>query len=243
MTMDAMSTICAMPSHMKLTFGEWLRDTRKEKGLRQVDLARKMGVSRGAVGNWETDMQPPSENNVVELARVLRMDPGEIEAFISRAPRGRPPSESTRPAGRPVGKSGSEVPVKMYGRVPCDAVRWVNPEEEWEPVWIPAEWLRGRSLDDVFAVEASGDCLSSLRIDDGDTLICAWRGSRRPVNGDLVVVRIEDHVTCKRWHWVGSDIELRDGDGNVTHRCKPSGNVHVEGYVLNSFRDYERGRG
>lgn len=37
------------------SFGTMIATLRKEKGMTQLDLARKMGVTDKAVSNWETE--------------------------------------------------------------------------------------------------------------------------------------------------------------------------------------------
>lgn len=238
MAMDAMSTICAMTCHMNVTFGEWLGDERRKRNMKQSELARLLGVGRSAVGNWETDVQPPNDDNLDALAALWRLPVEEVRVRAGKAPTR---EGGLRRAKRP--DLGPEVGVKVYSRIPADAVRWMQPEGDFEPVQVPVGWLRGRSLRDVFAVEVSGDCLLSLKIMDGDVLLCEWKRDRNPIDGDLVIVRIEDEVTCKLWYWVGAQIELRDGYGNVVYQGMPSGNVHVEGFVLRSTRDYDRNPG
>lgn len=45
---------CVVPVAMYLQ----LRAAREAAGLTQIELARRLGVSRGAVGNYETDQRP-----------------------------------------------------------------------------------------------------------------------------------------------------------------------------------------
>lgn len=54
-----------------MTFGERLRDLRKEKGLSQTELAGVMGVTQGAVGHWENDLYCPQFKDVQKLCKAL----------------------------------------------------------------------------------------------------------------------------------------------------------------------------
>jgi len=47
-----------------MTFGEKLRNARKEAGFSQEQLAEKMSVSRSAIAKWETDKGMPDVNNL-----------------------------------------------------------------------------------------------------------------------------------------------------------------------------------
>ncbi len=42
-----------------MTFGEKLKEARKNAGFSQEELADKMSVSRSAVAKWETDITYP----------------------------------------------------------------------------------------------------------------------------------------------------------------------------------------
>lgn len=56
-----------------MTFGEKLRDARKEAGLSQEQLAEKMSVSRSAIAKWETDKGMPDVNNLKTIAKLLNV--------------------------------------------------------------------------------------------------------------------------------------------------------------------------
>ena len=42
-----------------MSFGERLRRRREEKGMTQQQLARQLGISKSAVGNYETGVSMP----------------------------------------------------------------------------------------------------------------------------------------------------------------------------------------
>ena len=54
-----------------MTFGEKLKNARKEAGLSQEQLAEKLSVSRSAVAKWETDNGMPDVNNLKAMASLL----------------------------------------------------------------------------------------------------------------------------------------------------------------------------
>jgi transcriptional regulator with XRE-family HTH domain len=57
-------------------FAERLKALRTEKGLTQVELAVKLGVSKGTVGMWETGKRLPTFETVDEMTSIFdkRMD-------------------------------------------------------------------------------------------------------------------------------------------------------------------------
>ena len=54
-----------------MTFGEKLKEARKEAGLSQEQLAERITVSRSAIAKWETDKGMPDINNLKILSQVL----------------------------------------------------------------------------------------------------------------------------------------------------------------------------
>ncbi len=56
---------------MKFTFGQILREKRRELALSQAELAEKMGVSVQTISRWETDSGMPDISQIVPLARLL----------------------------------------------------------------------------------------------------------------------------------------------------------------------------
>ncbi len=56
-----------------MTFGEKLKEARKNAGLSQEQFAEKMSVSRSAVAKWETDKGMPDVNNLKVMAQLLNV--------------------------------------------------------------------------------------------------------------------------------------------------------------------------
>lgn len=56
---------------MKKTLGTLLAETRKQKGMTQLELAEKMGVTDKAVSKWERDLSCPDVATLPLLAETL----------------------------------------------------------------------------------------------------------------------------------------------------------------------------
>ncbi|WP_084554721.1 helix-turn-helix domain-containing protein [Eubacterium xylanophilum] len=54
-----------------MTFGEKLKEARKEAGLSQEQFAEKMSISRSAVAKWESGRGLPDVNNLKVMAQLL----------------------------------------------------------------------------------------------------------------------------------------------------------------------------
>mgnify|MGYP005812828111 FL=1 len=76
-----------------MTLGEKIKETRKQCGLSQEQLAEKMAVSRSAVAKWEANNGLPDVDNLKALAQLLNvsvdylLDDGEvIDEVVMREP-------------------------------------------------------------------------------------------------------------------------------------------------------------
>ena len=55
----------------KQTFGMMISSLRKEKGMTQLELAEKMGVTDKAVSKWERDLSFPDIKSIPKLAETF----------------------------------------------------------------------------------------------------------------------------------------------------------------------------
>ncbi len=76
-----------------MTFGEKLKEARKNAGFSQEELADKMSVSRSAVAKWETDKGVPDVGNLKAMASLLDVsvdylldDGSSLDLSVTREP-------------------------------------------------------------------------------------------------------------------------------------------------------------
>lgn len=60
------------------TLGIMISELRKEKGMTQLELANKMGVTDKAVSKWERDLSLPDINSIPKLAEILDVSVEEL---------------------------------------------------------------------------------------------------------------------------------------------------------------------
>ena len=63
---------------MNVTLGKRIADLRREKGLKQDELAEKLGVSPQAVSKWENDQTCPDISLLPSLAKILGVSVDEL---------------------------------------------------------------------------------------------------------------------------------------------------------------------
>ena len=57
-----------------MSFGTRLKERRECLGMTQTQLAKLLGVSKGSVGNYETDANSPRTSILYKLFRILQCD-------------------------------------------------------------------------------------------------------------------------------------------------------------------------
>lgn len=76
---------------------------RMERGMRQSDLARELGVTRQTVSRWEQGLMTPSTDRLIDVARVFHMSLDELVNGGPPAPEGveaPPPADGEAPGKR-----------------------------------------------------------------------------------------------------------------------------------------------
>ena len=68
-----------------MSFGERLRCRREELGISRAELAERLGVSRSAIGNYETGVSAPKEEVLLQLFDALGVDPNYLYRDSFRA--------------------------------------------------------------------------------------------------------------------------------------------------------------
>jgi len=58
----------------KMSFGSRLKEKREYLGITQPQLAQMLNVSKGAIGNWETDVNSPRATLLYDLFEILQCD-------------------------------------------------------------------------------------------------------------------------------------------------------------------------
>jgi len=69
-----------------MSFGQRLRERRKELGISQGELAKALGVSLSAISNYENGQNAMREDVLLRLFRVLEIEPNYLyqDAFTGK---------------------------------------------------------------------------------------------------------------------------------------------------------------
>ncbi len=169
-------------------YAERIKNLRKERGLSQDQLAAMLGVSRSAVGMYETGKREPDFEICEAIADIFNVD---MDYLIGRSSIERKMSFSRDiPAGfEPVPKMQK---VPLIGNIACGQP--ITAEENLEG-YVDAPAMK--QID--FALTCHGDSMIDAGIHDGD--IVYIRKQPEVENGQIAAVRIGNEATLKRVYY------------------------------------------
>jgi transcriptional regulator with XRE-family HTH domain len=135
-----------------IVLGKIIRDARLKLRLSQQQLAERVGVTKGAISQWETGIGFPSRTNARALAKELGIDQRELEARLSSGlnlldalPSGREIPITVR--NRTKSKRNTPNPARSEAMLPVD-------------VDIPMDSIAAAVADDSMSPDYQrGDCV------------------------------------------------------------------------------------
>ncbi len=110
-----------------MTIGERIQMLRKNNGLSQEDLAKKLLVSRQTVSQWETDQTIPSVDNIYRLKEILNVSFDELM------------SDEKAEKEEPEEKTEEEKPLEEYENI-------VSREETEFAIGVSTSGLSGKKI-------------------------------------------------------------------------------------------------
>lgn len=169
-----------------------LKDIRKQKGLSQAELAKKIGVSRSAVSMWEIGASQPDNDLLMKMSRLMNVS---IDALLGNEPAR---TASTIPSASNVFPLKTKK-VPLLGDIACGEPIFAN--EEYGSFISTTD-----DLDVDFCLRAVGDSMIGARIYDGDIVFVRKQSSVD--NGEIAAVLIDDEATLKRVYYYADKNKL-----------------------------------
>lgn len=243
-------------NNVNLRFGEWLADRLFEHdNMTQSEFALRIGVDQSTVSGWVNGESRPRRNTCYKIADFFGVPRAEVVQLAGLKPSARDnliPASPSAPEGKSTKEPlterkepweyldqrlrrielrlGENLPtVEVIGRVPADGVRWAGIGDVYT-VEVLREFVADARA--PFGLEVTGDCFRSVGIYSGDIVICDQPQGRIPNDKQIVVVRVGDDVTLKRWCVVAAGIELRDGDDQLVYTLSEGDDFEVQGLFL-----------
>ena len=200
-------------------FGDRLRTRREELGMSRAELAEKLGVSRSAIGNYETGVSAPKEEVLLQLFDALQVDPNYLyrDSFRSRGAEFSAEELQLLERYRRLGLTGRRTVYALVDalgdwqtelegdRTPAEprviplyrspaAAGYAAPVfgEDFEPLTVTGDVPPGAEL----AVRIQGDSMEPV-IADGSVVYV----NHDPLkNGDVGIFCVDGDMLCKQYY-------------------------------------------
>lgn len=203
-----------------MSFGEQLRKRREELGMTRPELAERLGITKSAVGNYETGVSAPKEEVLLRLFDALQVDPNylyrdsfrfsdttvlseEEQRLVSQY---RNLSLTGRQTVRMLMTGLGAYQKELEGQLPTNEPRviplYCSPAaagfaepvfgEDYEPLTVTGEVPMGAEL----AVRIQGDSMAPY-IADGSVVYV----NHDPLqNGDVGIFCVDGDMLCKQYY-------------------------------------------
>ena len=168
-----------------MTIGNRIRERRRDLGMTQTELAKKVGLkTKGAISRIENDTRDLTQTQIVDFAKALNSTPSyligwdktDLDTIINR-----------HPDLHPIRKIRS---VPILGTIACGTPIWA--EENFEG-YIGIDPMH---MDGEFALICKGDSMVDANIHDGDIVL--MKKTSDVEDGRIAAVFIEDATTLKK---------------------------------------------
>lgn len=174
-------------------YSERIKQLRTKRSLSQDQLASMLGISRSAIGMYETGQREPDFEICEAIADIFNVD---MDYLIGRSDVERKTAPNIPDGFEPLPEM---VKVPLIGSIACGTP--ILAEENIESyIGIPAAWKAD------FALTCHGDSMAPM-ICDGD-VVCI-RKQAQVETGEVAAVRIGDEATLKRFYRYPDYITLR----------------------------------
>lgn len=201
-----------------MSFRERLRQQREAKGLTQAELAARLGVSKSAVGNYETGVSMPREEILLKLFAALDTEPNFLfqDSFAAGAESLSPGELRLVQRYRALSAKGKQAVAALLDAVEDRPAKTVPLEAARPARQIPlfasaaaagyAAPVLGEEYEMIdasgapegaqFAVRIQGDSMEP-QIPDGSIVYVA----RQPLqNGDVGIFCVDGDMFCKQYY-------------------------------------------
>lgn len=210
-------------------FGAILRNLRVSRDITQEQLASMLGVSRSAVGMYETGGRQPDFEMMETIADIFNVDMDYLmgRSKVERKHPLTPPGEDVPPGFQPMPAMDT---VPLVGRIACGTP--ITAEQNVERmVCVPSSWRA------TFTLTCEGDSMEP-RIHSGD--LVAIRRQPTVENGEIAAVLIEGEATLKHVYIHKSFVELRPENpafDSIILAREEMNTITIEGKAVGLCRD------
>jgi repressor LexA len=201
-----------------MVFSEWLSEKIMARHLRPSQLALYSKISGAEISRLLSGQRKPSMRTITKIAPVLHVNEEEIMRVAGYLPQDKPQPKVI------------EIPV--HGECPASRFNFAF-EEILDTVVLNYDFVKDRNC---FALRVKGDCLKDVGIFNKDIVIVSPHAHIE--NGDIVIARVGDECTMKKFYKTGEQIVLQP----CNHHYEPiiikpkEKNIEIIGKVIRALK-------
>ena len=182
---------------VNLWVGKKILELRTEKGLTQLDVAKKVNKGDSTVRMWELGRSEPDNETLIILADFFGVS---VDYLLGRSDK--------RPATAQLSSYADHIPIEDLEMYPIPLLGEVV-------AGIPIEaqqnlegyiYISFRPKEEYFALRVHGDSMKDAGIFDRSIVICHKQETAE--NGDVVVAMLNGEETVKRYKVHGNSVFL-----------------------------------
>lgn len=185
--------------------GERIKELRVSAHLTQVELAKKLGVSKGTIGNYETGVREPNRQMQEAIADLFNVELDYLNGRTNQKPEYSLEEQwviSCYRASDEDIKNAVKMILRKFGEQ-----KKAPKKEKVIPLFAAAAGPGEPARDDFdeyeveekspaqFAVKISGDSMEP-ELHDGDIVLCQ---RRKPKTGELAVIMVNGFLYVKQY--------------------------------------------
>jgi repressor LexA len=209
-----------------MSFRSFLLQQRENAGLTRTALARQMGVSLAYISFLESPSvkkRAPTVERCKQIAKALSLTEADTVRLLDLAYQeriGKEASSFQRPPDKKpiidaslVSVDNSEmISVPVFSKCPASAKSWIGSDiERYEK--ISKTFTGGRKM---FIMKIHGDSMDRAGINSGDMVLVDIE--KTPANGNIVIARVDDECTVKRYYRRDHTVTLAPDSHNPEHQ-------------------------
>ncbi|MBD5092358.1 MAG: helix-turn-helix domain-containing protein [Clostridiales bacterium] len=162
-----------------------IKQLRKEKGIKQIELCKVLGISQGNLSNWENGVYEPDKNSLVKMAEFFGVS---VDYLLGRSVTSSLPSNVTN-----IYPLEAPIRLPMYGEIA--AGQPINTNQSPTDEWVFEDPVYGDG--NHFVLKVSGN---SMEPDIPSGSLAIIRHQDFAEKGQIVAVVIDgENATLKRY--------------------------------------------
>lgn len=217
----------------KLNLAGILKKARRDKKLRQEDVANQLGINRSAISNIEIGNYLPSDELLKALAEIYGVPDDDLLQLLDAERRERRLAKESVRYRRSAPVFTQFIFVPIINNIPAGHFIEVSPKtvaEVDDYIPVPSEELANKT--GLLGFRVQGPSMNGRGIRNDDIIVID--PAIEPVNGDLVVISVNDEVVLKEYHHKDDKLVLKSANPDFPGIIFPvaSNNIKIYGKVI-----------